>query len=171
MPKTTVYVLNGYSMMSLIEGLSLPEIDRKENGAPYFVGGNQFVSISHKDRYVVVAISDDQVGVDIEAIKERPSCFKLANAYFGEKIRKGDYLAFYTSWTKKEALGKFFEIGVNKEILAIDSSGYNLSYKGRDLSFVTQRRNDIIISVCETTHNVEFVWIDRVQAEKRKNNL
>ncbi len=170
MPKTDVYVLNGYPMASLIEGLSLPEIDRKENGAPFFVEGNQFVSISHKDRYVVVAISDDHVGVDIESLKERPSCFKLANAYFGEKIKKGDYLSFYTGWTKKEALGKFFEIGVNKEILAIDTSGDSVSYNGRELSFVTQCKNDIIISVCEATDNVEFVWIDRVQAEKRKND-
>lgn len=169
MPKTLVYVLNGYPMASLLEGLSLPELARKESGAPYFVDSDLFISISHKERYVVVAISDCHVGVDVELLRERSSCFKLANAYFGEKINKGDYKSFYTSWTKKEALGKFFEIGIDKKILATDTSGEEIIYNGERLSFVTVNKNDVIISVCENTKNVEFVWIDKVQGDKKKN--
>lgn len=168
MPKTVVYVLNSYPMNNLLEGLSLPELERKESGAPYFADNRHYISISHKDRYVVVAISDDHVGVDIELLKERTACFKLANAYFGEKIAKGDYTSFYTSWTKKEALGKYFEAGINKQILGTDTSKDSIEYDSEKLHFVTVQRKDIIISVCSKSSDVEFVWIDRTQKEKKK---
>ncbi|MBQ7653138.1 MAG: 4'-phosphopantetheinyl transferase superfamily protein [Clostridia bacterium] len=97
-------------------------IERKESGAPYLEGSDLSFSLSHKEKLVCFAISPKAVGVDIEKIVEKDSIYGIAERYFGEPIEVGDALAFYTAWTRREALSKLVGTGLNKELLSTDLS-------------------------------------------------
>ncbi len=94
-------------------GLSpLPELARTDQGKPYFPSlPHLHFNISHTGPYVLCALSRHPVGVDMETIRpRRPSLPAYAlspqelAAYEG---LGGDWPAFYTLWTKKEAWCKY----------------------------------------------------------------
>lgn len=134
------------------------EILNKKNGAPYIVGENEYISVSHKRRYNVVAVSPRNVGVDIELIDEKDSIFKIADKYFGEKIEYKNYADFYRSWTKKESLGKLLEKGITKKLLSLDTS--NDVYKDEEnepIYFNHFYFGKFVVTVADYTNDVEFV--------------
>lgn len=49
---------------AIVKDVCGENVQTDENGAPYL--SNHFVSIAHKDNFVIVAISNDNVGIDIE---------------------------------------------------------------------------------------------------------
>lgn len=81
---------------------------KSENGKPYFEGAPFCFNLSHSGEYIVCALSDAGVGVDIEEIKPISEgvmrrfvgCFENSDA---ENTRL---------WTRYEALGKFLGTGI-----------------------------------------------------------
>ena len=92
-----------------------------ERGAPYIDGIDVHVSISHAGDYVVCAISDRPVGIDIEKIK--PVSRRIAERTFSRSEleylncdgeMRGDALVrFYEIWTAKEAYAKMKGAGLS----------------------------------------------------------
>ena len=75
---------------------------------PYFPGGPHF-NLSHSGHYVVMAVSDCPVGIDIEQIHPvKDSLINILNT--DEKAfvhkHKEPYRAFFHLWTRKESLMK-----------------------------------------------------------------
>lgn len=70
------------------------EILTDNNGKPYVKNNPFYFSLAHSGKYAVCALSDTQVGIDIELEKEFPPKFKDR---FAENTLE---------WTKKEAKGK-----------------------------------------------------------------
>ena len=91
-----------------------------ERGAPYIDGIDVHVSISHAGDYVVCAISDRPVGIDIEKIK--PVSRRIAERTFSQReleylgcegeIASEALLRFYEIWTAKEAYAKMHGTGI-----------------------------------------------------------
>lgn len=82
-----------------------------ENGKPYVEGQPFYVSVSHSGPYVVCAVGQHVLGVDVEVIRGaeekfmRRACSEAEMAY----IRYGDagcFQRFWECWTAKEALFK-----------------------------------------------------------------
>lgn len=161
MAKTKVFIVNAQTDIDhkLSDCLGTPvSIGKKKSGAPFLKGVEGRVSISHKRKYLTIAISDYPVGVDIERIDPKPTVFKIATKYFGETIEKDDYESFYLSWTKKEAFGKLFEKGISKEVLGMDHSGSTISDEdGNPIYFTSYRFDDYLVTVADYSGNVEFV--------------
>lgn len=69
------------------------------NNKPYLISGNLFFSISHSFDYIVIGISENECGIDIEIIKERDyqSISKRMN-FVSNSLEE-----FYKNWTKFEA--------------------------------------------------------------------
>jgi len=88
--------------------------EKDKNGKPFLKGvENFYFNISHSDRYVVCAVSDEPVGVDVEKI--RPVKLRLADRFFTEQERRyvynaeneaSQYQRFFEIWTRKEAFVK-----------------------------------------------------------------
>ncbi len=84
-----------------------------ESGKPYFYGERKaFVSISHSEGLCLAAISDSEIGVDIEYMKQGDErLLRLAQRYFtpGEVqyIEKEPYPRFYKVWCMKESYIKY----------------------------------------------------------------
>ena len=90
----------------------VPEIARTDQGKPYFPEHpNVHFNFSHTRGMVLCAVSDTPVGVDIEGIRPRRKA--LSGYVFTPSEQRqyqelgGDWPAFYTLWTRKEAWCKY----------------------------------------------------------------
>lgn len=76
---------------------------RTEKGKPYIEGIDKHISIAHSNGNIVVAVSDYEVGVDIE--KDQPINEKIANRFLC-----GDTSS--SAWTKYESAAKLLGCGI-----------------------------------------------------------
>lgn len=110
--KMDAYELLGRAV-GLVWGMeSLPGIARAENGKPYFPEyPERHFNLSHSGEYVLCALSDAPVGVDVEVVRPRKEglpayTFKGAD-YERWLALGGDWEAFYTLWTEVESVIKY----------------------------------------------------------------
>ena len=116
----------------LINQLSKDELLTNEMGKPYFASG-PFFNVSHSGKYVVMAIAEKEVGVDIEECVEKD--MSMLNRIFNEaevKMLK-EHADFYYLWCAKESLIKCMgsSIGHIKEMPSLPLNGLK-TYKGKD---------------------------------------
>lgn len=84
-----------------------------ENGKPYLKDSELHFSLSHSGDYILLAVSDQEIGADIQE-KQSKDVVKLANRFFAPE--EAQYLGilplesqrdyFYHLWTAKEACTK-----------------------------------------------------------------
>lgn len=96
-------------------------------------------SISHSKDYIVLAISEASVGVDVEKIVIDEKLNLAAKILtdeeydiFDRKLDKNGYLT--EKWTQKEAYGKFLGIGLTNSVLMTTVDGFSLNVKGAVVS-------------------------------------
>lgn len=142
------------------------EFRRGEYGKPFLPGGPEF-SLSHAGRYVALALSDDPVGVDIEA--ERctmeiarhffaPAEIRGAEAMTGEDRRR--YLQ--RLWVAKEAFIKAIGTGLGTPLNAFcvtlteDSAALSQSLSPLPLCISEFSLEEYRIAVVGTTREVRL---------------
>ena len=112
--------------------LSREELLKNENGKPYFANGPYF-NISHSGKYVLMAVSTAEIGVDIEEIKNKDmsSLIRIFNEAEAKMIK--EHSDFYYLWCAKESLIKCMGLTVGKvrEIPGLPLNGLK-TYKGKD---------------------------------------
>ena len=112
--------------------LSREELLKNENGKPYFNNGPYF-NISHSGRYVLMAVSTAEIGVDIEEIKNKDmsSLVRIFNEAEAKMIK--EHSDFYYLWCAKESLIKCMGLSVGKvrEIPGLPLNGLK-TFKGKD---------------------------------------
>lgn len=112
-------------------------IDKNKNSKPYFKDYPDIrFSISHSADLVVLAMSESEVGVDIEKIKPR-DYQGIVDRHFseGENAEVSDLNGFLKVWTKKEAFLKLTSEGLAGLPNADVSKPYE--YNGRALKFTS----------------------------------
>ncbi len=103
---------------------------------------NLFFNISHSLNFVVVVLSNEDVGVDIEYIAKKDNN-KLARRILNDEeleryLKNKDY--FYKIWTKKEAEIKRLGLGVTIKLLkeiSADADTYEIKDKEQNRYFVS----------------------------------
>lgn len=112
--------------------LSREELLKNENGKPYFANGPYF-NISHSGKYVLMAVSTAEIGVDIEEIKSKDmsSLVRIFNEAEAKMIK--EHSDFYYLWCAKESLIKCMGLTVGKvrEMPSLPLNGLK-TYKGKD---------------------------------------
>lgn len=99
-------------MMKKVLGITKDDmLGYGEHGKPYLKNG-PFFSISHSRRYSVLAVSENEVGIDIEmheTINEQIAkrCFTEEEQEFAKKSTEN----FQRIWTSKEAVLKYLGTG------------------------------------------------------------
>lgn len=118
---------------------TLPSIAYSPLGKPFFPDfPHLHFNISNNGQFTVCAISTHPVGVDIERIKIRnPKLFTYAlceEEWFKHKTLGGDWPAFYTLWTKKEAWSKYTGAGLRQCLQSAppEENLHFASYAGED---------------------------------------
>lgn len=142
-------------------------------GKPFVQNGRVHFNLSHSGNHLVIGVSDEELGVDVETI--RPINLDVAKSFCTENellyIRgvNDGYDRFFTLWTLKEAyvkkIGKGLYFDVKNTDFFIEDSGV-ITFKTNDcLSepawFFTKKIGNIIFSVCckaknETPNIINF---------------
>lgn len=113
-----------------------------EYGKPYLKDNQVYFNISHTKDTVVVAISDKEVGIDIEYKRYKT---KVMNKYFNEKeiefinSAEDKEEAFTIIWVKKEAYVKMIGQGIAYGLKDVDTTALNIKVTKKD---------DLYMAVC-----------------------
>lgn len=98
-----------------IPGANLDCWQITNDNKPFIEGWKQF-NISHSENYVVVAVDDTKIGVDIEFLADLD--WQSLSTYFTTEEQlyiysfKNPLMAFYRIWVKKEAILKAIGRGI-----------------------------------------------------------
>ena len=141
------------------------EVYEDENGKPLARNGVCF-NLSHSGEYVAFAMSDYQVGCDIEKPRIVPY-EKMGKFVFCEnemdKIKNSPEKMgeFFRLWTKKEALLKCMGDGFHRPPKSVDVSKDTFEENGKVYRFQTIEFSDYVISLCtmgeDFAKEIEFV--------------
>ncbi len=113
------------------EGISnMPTWRYNEYGKPYLVQG-PFFSISHCKQAILVAISDREIGVDVESIRRADDSLVRRTMNEAEQARIASapdpQRAFIALWTRKEAVVKMRGTGILDDLhRVLDGQDYLL---------------------------------------------
>lgn len=116
------------------------ELVYNEYNKPYIKDSNIYFNISHSGNYVVVVVSDVEVGIDIQKIDKlkidvAKRCFHY-NEYqkiINEQGIKKQIDLFYTYWTKKEAYTKTLGKGLAIPLNSFDITSNEFTYYLQEL--------------------------------------
>ena len=142
--------------------LSREELLKNENGKPYFNNGPYF-NISHSGRYVLMAVSTSEIGVDIEEIKikDMSSLVRIFNEAEAKMIK--EHSDFYYLWCAKESLIKCMGSSVSKvrEIPSLPLNGLK-TFKGKDYQCQTFIFDKHIVSITREGYEKFELKIEKV---------
>ena len=160
---TKVYILNDnadvYGLVTQIasQKYNIPvcalKIAKGEKGKPFFENLTNFhFNVSHSGKIKVLAVSQNNVGIDVEKIREIP--LKIAKKFCQSErdyIAEADSLKrFFEIWTKKEAYLKYSGTGISGGLNSFDTLKPTVPLK-------TFGFEEYLISVCG---NDDFTVID-----------
>lgn len=126
-----------------------------ECGKPRTRSGACF-NLSHSGDYAAIALGDNEVGVDIEAVR-LVNPLRLGKAVFCEnelallRCARDRLGCFYDLWTKKEALLKCMGKGFYRSPKSVDVSGSCYNENGVTYYYQTFHFADYTLSVCSLT--------------------
>ena len=131
----------------LINQLSKEELKKNEMGKPFYPSG-PFFNISHSGKYVIMAIANQEVGVDIEENIEKnmDMLLKIFNEAEAKMIK--EHADFYYLWCAKESLIKCMGSSISKvkEVPSLPLNGLK-TFKGIDYQCQTFIYDKHIISL------------------------
>ena len=124
--KSEIHQKQFLAVRNILKLLSIHDSDigYDVDGKPFIKSG--YLSISHSKEYVVVIISDENVGVDIESNSDK--CFRIIQKFLGtenEFPMKIDWKIAQVIWNMKESLFKmmdFKEIDFKENFIVIPFS-------------------------------------------------
>ena len=141
------------------------EIFRNEYGKPFLSDG-RFFNISHSGRYVFFALSDSEIGCDIEqfhyvnAVRTGRTVFTDGemNLLLSDSDRLG---TFFNLWTKKESLLKCMGEGFHRSAKSVDVCSDAFEEKGKSYFLKTWNFSDYTVSACSEKNDfpntIEFI--------------
>ena len=142
--------LRSWEMLSELlrrEGITtMPRWRYNEYGKPYLEQGPYF-SISHCKQAILVAVSDREIGVDIESIRRADESLVRRTMNEAEQARIADspdpQRAFIALWTRKEAVLKMRGTGI------LDDLHQVLNRQNYQLRTIDQPQMSYIYSIAE----------------------
>ncbi|AJC48475.1 4'-phosphopantetheinyl transferase superfamily protein [Allofrancisella guangzhouensis] len=128
-----------------------------DNNKPFLISSKDFkFSISHTTETVVIAVANNDIGIDVENINIKRKFLNVAERYFNEResqiLRESSNLDkdFYTLWTLKEAQVKRNGLGIAYGFAEAKFSRNNRSWHSDNYpnDFFSFEKNEDIFSVC-----------------------
>ena len=147
--KLSILISQGFAKEKISQEYNIPKKDIvfsvTDRGKPFCRSHPHiYFSLSHSGNFVALAISDREVGIDIE--KLRPARENLVKRVCSQKeidaisVSENPHVKFTEIWTKKEAYLKALGAGIDRELSTIDTTDKNLK-------FTTEVNDDFIVSV------------------------
>lgn len=94
------------------------EYGENAHGKPFFINRSDIhFSLSHSGKYALCAVSDTEVGADVQKYEDRARVFDIAKKYFTaaeyEYLKTRSEAEFFRLWTRKESLLKALGTGIS----------------------------------------------------------
>ncbi len=146
----------------LVNSLSNEPLHFNDMGKPFFENGPYF-NISHSGKYIVMAVSNKEVGVDIEENVEKnmSSLIRIFNEVEAKMIK--EHADFYYLWCAKESLIKCIGSSIShvKEIPSLPLNGLK-TYKGNDYQCKTFVHEKHIVSITRESKEEFEVKMEKI---------
>ncbi|WP_342648416.1 4'-phosphopantetheinyl transferase superfamily protein [Mucilaginibacter sp. CSA2-8R] len=125
-------------------------------------------NLSHSGQYVIIALSKHPIGADVEYLKPDfnfhsllPHYFTAAETHFITTTSASPLTAFFSAWTRKEALGKGLGSGITENMQVLPSLNGIHSSTGllvvNDWNVQTFRVDDVHMASVACSGNVREV--------------
>ena len=120
-------------------------LNTDSSGKPYLFGGTPYISLSHSGEYVVAAVSDSPVGIDIQCYKPMIDSHmkRLCSEEEAEYLKTQPRSEFFRLWTAKEAYIKCFEV------LFFDVRGKSFLHPSAEYDLTFEQNDDYALTVIE----------------------
>ena len=156
-----------------IKGYKNIKFRKNKHNKPYLIEIGKFFNISHSYEKVVLALSDEEIGIDIEKILN-PN-LKIIDRFFTEMEKKyifmdNNYIKikerFYIIWTLKESYLKYKGTGLSEKLSSfnIDIINYHIKIikKNKELLIKLgyKKIDDYILSYCMSDAFFEIKKVD-----------
>lgn len=146
------------------------EILKSEYGKPFLSDG-RFFNISHSGKYVLFALSDCEIGCDIEQF-HYVNALRTGRTVFTDDemnllLASADRLGtFFNLWTKKESLLKCMGEGFHRSAKSVDVRFDVFEEKGKSYFMKTMKFSDYTVSVCSVKNDfpntIEFIGTEEL---------
>lgn len=146
------------------------EILKSEYGKPSLSDG-RFFNISHSGKYVLFALSDCEIGCDIEQF-HYVNALRTGRTVFTDDemnllLAGADRLGmFFNLWTKKESLLKCMGEGFHRSAKSVDVRFDVFEEKGKSYFMKTMNFSDYTVSVCSIKNDfpntIEFIGTEEL---------
>ncbi len=164
--------LLGYALPNVRE----EQIKQNEHGKPYVPDLRTQFNLSHSGDYIVLAMSDGLVGVDVQRLE--PSSGGVAQRCFTEEELRWyqmDDRRFFTLWTLKEsvakALGKGLQLPFNSFSVLPMLDGQSITVQELTLYGQAQLLPGHALAVCSTEPFDKIIEPVMLTAEEIKRKL
>lgn len=142
------------------------DIDYKISGKPYLKNNSVHFNISHSGKYVVIAVSTDEIGIDIEKASEKNLiCSKRVFTSDEQEWVGEDTDRFSVLWTLKESVMKTLGEGLRLGAKDFDVMPFlhneSITVNGIKLYAQTAFYDSYALSLC-SVYPFESIEIDRV---------
>lgn len=144
------------------EYLRLTETDLILNryGKPYLRGNEVYFNLSHSGCMTALAVSEAEIGLDCEKIRNRSyhSVLKIFSEREQQEI--DSYECFLRHWTVKESFVKFLGTSIAKELKDLEYFDQKLYLKGEEqrISLLTSKIEEYLLTVCTLApQEIEYI--------------
>ncbi|MGM9927652.1 MAG: 4'-phosphopantetheinyl transferase family protein [Bacillus sp. (in: firmicutes)] len=134
-------------------------------------------NMSHAHHFVVCAVSDKPVGIDIEKQQQRD--FQLFTTVWSETERRQydlcDQQSFYRLWTAKESYVKYLGVGLNASLaeISVRKDGSIVDQQRRSAAHIeyVNVHEEYMCAVCseERIESVEEISIKQIESFYRRD--
>jgi 4'-phosphopantetheinyl transferase len=115
-------------------------IERDDGKKPYMSPQRLFFNLSHSNKYTICAVSDKNIGIDLQYHDEKIDILAISKKYLQAELN--DKKAFYNYYAKAEASAKFDGGNLVSKLRNLDNEGqliplfadYSLAVCGEDKS-------------------------------------
>ena len=144
------------------------KIFRTENGKPYIDGNQIFFSVSHTKNALFLVFSDENTGLDAEAIDRNVHYTPIVKKFCpAERKEITSTELFLKHWTAKEATVKWLGGTLAKDLYKLDFVNGNMQYGETSLPlvFVFLPFEDCILCVCAEHLNNVSPYFEKIILE------
>ena len=160
--KNEIDQIRSLSSSYLMNNLSKEAILFSDTGKPFFEKG-PFFNISHSGKYIVMAVSNKEIGIDIEenVDKDMSSLVRIFNDAEAKMLK--EHSDFYYLWCAKESLIKCMGSSINKikEIPSLPLNGIK-TFKGKDYQCQTFVYDKHIVSITRESNEQFEIKTERI---------
>ena len=148
-------ITSSYLLLKQIPELDLSSLRYDENGKPFI--NDKFISISHDEEMVVVAVSDSNLGVDILSLDKQ---YDLVQKQLGINDKE----EFIKTWTVIESFMKYLGLGLKAgyKNIKVDLANNTLSFKDKlmDTTFLNKKIGSHYLGVL--SDKIDEVILDKI---------